>query len=154
GITFFSTKPTSEAPKGMIHWFRPQHPFPDLHSIVNFKLAPGVPNFLVLNADSILIRPAAATAGQPDTVVVFDHRPDTNLISDSARAPGSLRPCVPAATPEPCAHARDLLVGIGAAVARLKKGWTGSCPLTIATVPPVSATCDSSGKSVCNDAAS
>jgi hypothetical protein len=155
GLTFFSTKPTTEAPKGMIHWFRPKHPFPDLHSIVNFKVSPTTPNFLVLNADSILVRPATATSGAPDTVVVFDHLPDTNLVSDSARSPGGLRPCFPANTPEPCAHAKDLTVGIGTAVARLKLGWNGSCdPIAAppAPAPQFSTACDSSGKAFCNDA--
>jgi hypothetical protein len=106
--TFFSTKPTSAAPKGMIHWFRPNFAFPDLHSIINFKTAPTAANFLVLDADSILIRPATATSGAPDTVVAFDHTPDTNLPSDSARAPQRI------------GVQPDLAVGIGAAVARLK----------------------------------
>jgi hypothetical protein len=151
GLTFFSTKPTPEAPKGMIHWFRPKHLFPDLHSIVNYKLAPGAANFLVLNADSILVRPATATSGAPDTVVVFDHLPDSNLVSDSARAPGGLRPCTPVAPATTCTrNVKDLAVGIGAAVARLKLGWNGSC----AGAPETPCAADSAGKAFCNDALS
>jgi hypothetical protein len=145
GRIYFSTKPTTEAPKGMIHYFEPGHPFPDLHSIINFKSAPTSPNFLVLNADSIFVRSATATSGLPDTVVVYDHRPDTNLVSDSARSPGSTRPCTfpPLPAPQTCTRTRDFAVGIGAAVARLKLGWDGNCP-TASPTP-----CDSTGNPIC-----
>ena len=81
---FFSTRPTTEAPKGMIHWLDPAQPFPDLRTIVNYKTA-DVPNYLVLDADSIFVRPALATSGLPDTLVMWDHPPGTTLPSDSVR---------------------------------------------------------------------
>jgi hypothetical protein len=136
GVTFFSTKPTSEAPKGMIHWFRPNFAFPDLHSIINFTVAPNAPNFLVLNADSILIRPATATSGLPDTVVVWDHLPDSNQPSDSARAPGPIRKVLPAGP-----DTTDKGIGIAAAVARLKTGWYHSCGAVL---------CDVAGDPACS----
>jgi hypothetical protein len=106
GQIYFSTKPTPEAPKGMIHWFNPAFPFPDLYSIVNYKPAPNVPNYLVLNADSVFVKPAAAGSGRPDTIVVCDHNQNTPDPSVCARAP-ELPP------------GDQLSLGLGAAVSHL-----------------------------------
>src|SRR6185503_1382918 len=81
---FFSTRPTTEAPRGIVHWFDPSQPFPDLRTIVNYRGA-NVPNYLVLDADSIFVRPALASSGFPDTLVIWDHPPGTTLPSDSVR---------------------------------------------------------------------
>jgi len=81
---FFSTRPTTEAPRGIVHWFDPSQPFPDLRTIVNYKGA-NLPNYLVLDADSIFVKPALASSGLPDTLVVWDHPPGTTLPSDSVR---------------------------------------------------------------------
>ena len=87
GEIFFSTRTTTERPKGMIYHFNPSFPFPDLYSIVNYKPAPNVPNYLVLNADSVFVKPAAAGSGRPDTIVICDHDQNTNGASQCARAP-------------------------------------------------------------------
>ena len=145
GTIFFSTKPTSEAPKGMIHYFRPKHQFPDLLSIVNYKLSPAAANFLVLNADSIIVRPAVASSGFSDTVVVFDHLPDSNTVSDSARAPrfnstGFAFPFPPG----------DAAVGLGAAVAHLKEGQFRNCT-PVGGTNPCGTTGDPRCKPNCSD---
>lgn len=81
---FFSTRPTTEAPRGIVHWFDPSQPFPDLRTIVNYRGA-DLPNYLVLDVDSIFVRPALASSGFPDTLVIWDHPPGTTLPSDSVR---------------------------------------------------------------------
>ena len=86
---YFSTRPTSEAPKGMVHWFDPSQAFPDLRTIVNYK-GSNAPNYLVLDADSIFVKPALASSGFPDTLVVWDHPPGTTLPSDSVRTTGGV----------------------------------------------------------------
>jgi hypothetical protein len=85
GLVFFSTRPTTEAPKGIVHYFDPSQAFPDLRTIVNYKGAPGNSNYLVLDADSIYVKPALATSGLPDTLVIWDHPPGTTLPSDSVQ---------------------------------------------------------------------
>jgi len=86
---YFSTRPTPEATKGMIHWFDPAQAFPDLRTIVNFKGA-NIPNYLILDSDSIFVRPALASTGLPDTLEVWDHPPGTTLPSDSVRTTGGV----------------------------------------------------------------
>lgn len=81
---FFSTRPTTEAPRGIVHWFDPSQAFPDLRTIVNYRSA-DLPNYLVLDVDSIFVRPALASSGFPDTLVIWDHPPGTTLPSDSVR---------------------------------------------------------------------
>ena len=81
---YFSTRPTPEAPKGIVHWFDPGQAFPDLRTIVNYKGA-NVPNYLVLDADSVFVRPALSSTGLPDTLEIWDHPPGTTLPSDSVR---------------------------------------------------------------------
>ena len=81
---FFSTRPTSQAPQGIVHWFDPSQAFPDLRTIVNYRGA-NIPNYLVLDADSIFVKPALASSGLPDTLVIWDHPPGTTLPSDSVR---------------------------------------------------------------------
>ncbi|HJQ19811.1 MAG TPA: hypothetical protein VJ867_05630 [Gemmatimonadaceae bacterium] len=85
GTIFFSTRPTTEAPKGIVHYFDPSQPFPDLHTIVNFKQKVGLVTSLVMDVDSIYVRPAIASSGLPDTLVVWDHTPGTLNPSDSVR---------------------------------------------------------------------
>jgi hypothetical protein len=92
---YFSTRPTPEATKGMIHWFDPAQPFPDLRTIVNFKGA-NIPNYLILDSDSIFVRPALASSGLPDTLEVWDHPPGTTLPSDSVRTTGGVGSAVQA----------------------------------------------------------
>jgi hypothetical protein len=86
GRVFFSTRPTPQAPKGMIHYFDPAQPFPDLKHIIRYRAAPDRPNFVVSGADSIFVRPTLATSTQPDTIVLFDHAPGTTAASDSVRS--------------------------------------------------------------------
>lgn len=95
---FFSTRPTSEAPKGIVHWFNPSQAYPDLRTIVNYRQKQGLNNYLLMDVDSVYVRPAAASSGQPDTLVVWDHPPGTILPSDSVRT----------------------ISGVGSAVAKLK----------------------------------
>lgn len=82
---FFSTRPTTEAPKGIVHYFDPSQAYPDLRTIVNYKQVQGLSNYLVMDVDSIFVRPAVASSGFPDTLVVWDHVPGTTLPSDSVR---------------------------------------------------------------------
>lgn len=84
GNIFFSTRPTIEAPSGMIHWLDPSQAFPDLRTIVNYKTA-NKPNYLIIDADSVQVKPSLASSGLPDTLVVWDHPPGTTLASDSVR---------------------------------------------------------------------
>jgi len=139
GTIFFSTKPTSEAPKGMIHYFRPSHLFPDLLSIVNYKTNPTAANFLVFNADSIIVRPATATSGASDTVVVFDHLPDSNTVSDSARSPRDT------AVKDGGFGGPPGGVGLGAAVDHLRTGELRDCTAIGGTKP-----CGATGDPRCN----
>jgi hypothetical protein len=82
---FFSTRPTAQASKGIVHYFNPSQAFPDLHTIVNYRQKQGLQNYLVMDVDSIFVRPALTSSGLPDTLEVWDHTPGTLNASQVCR---------------------------------------------------------------------
>jgi hypothetical protein len=86
GRVFFSTRPTPQAPKGMIHHFDPSQAFPDLKHVIRFTPAPSRPNYIISGADSIFVRTTLASSTAPDTLVIYDHAPGTTAASDSVRS--------------------------------------------------------------------
>ena len=56
---FFSTRPTSEALKGIIHWFDPNQAYPDLRTIISYKTSTEA-NFVLSDVDSVLVHTASA----------------------------------------------------------------------------------------------
>ena len=82
---FFSTRPTAQASKGIVHYFNPAQAFPDLHTIVNYRQKQGLQNYLVMDVDSIFVRPALTSSGLPDTLEVWDHTPGTLNASQVCR---------------------------------------------------------------------
>jgi hypothetical protein len=87
GLIYFSTRPTSEAPAGTVRWVDPTQTIPDLHQVIIFKTVTGDNNqFVIVNADSVFVRPSLPNSSASDTLVIYDHKPGTNLPSDSARS--------------------------------------------------------------------
>jgi hypothetical protein len=83
---YFSTKPTTEAPEGTVRYLDPRQPFPDLRTFVFVRnLASNVDNFVIVDIDSVVMR--ANPTGTPDDLLLFDHLPGTNLVSDFVRTP-------------------------------------------------------------------
>jgi hypothetical protein len=82
---FFSTRPTAQASKGIVHYFDPSQAFPDLHTIVNYKQKQGLQNYLVMDIDSVFVRPALTSSGLPDTLEAWDHPPGTVAASQVCR---------------------------------------------------------------------
>jgi hypothetical protein len=85
GTVFYSTRPTSEAPKGTIRYLDPTQDYPDPKPIIIYKTASSnITSHVVVNADSVFARSGAAT-NSSDAIVIYDHAPGTNLPSDSVR---------------------------------------------------------------------
>ncbi|HTE43670.1 MAG TPA: hypothetical protein VK636_00390 [Gemmatimonadaceae bacterium] len=79
GKVYFSTRPTTDAPKGTIRFFDPTQAFPDLHPIIVFKKASAsIKSHVVADADF-----AGVTSGAPgsDFVTICDHEPGTDKAS-------------------------------------------------------------------------
>jgi hypothetical protein len=78
GTVFFSTEPTTEAPKGQIRYFDPTQPFPDAKPILTFKkISASIKSVVITNADSVFIFSGAPGS---DFVTMCDHDPGTNSL--------------------------------------------------------------------------
>jgi hypothetical protein len=76
GTVFYSTRPTSEAPKGTIRYLDPAQPFPDDKAIVIYKTAAASnKQHVIVNSDSAFVISGAPNS---DFVVLCDHNAGTN----------------------------------------------------------------------------
>jgi hypothetical protein len=73
---FFSTRPTSEATRGIIHWFDPSQTYPDLHTIISYTTSTTA-NYLLMDLDSVIVHAAVSGSNQNDTLFLCDHAPGT-----------------------------------------------------------------------------
>jgi hypothetical protein len=102
---FFSTRPTEEAPKGIIHWFDPGQASPELRSIISYSSS-DANNYLLRDVDSVFVHPASGQSSDPDTVFICDHVPGTLNASQCVQRP------------EPAGGSTS--IGVGAAVAAIQ----------------------------------
>ncbi|MEP6494109.1 MAG: hypothetical protein ABJF01_15605 [bacterium] len=76
GTVYYSTRPTTEAPKGTIRYLDPTQAFPDSKAIIIFKKGtPSIKSHVILNADFVSVQTGAPG---PDFVTMCDHKPGTN----------------------------------------------------------------------------
>ncbi|PYP76696.1 MAG: hypothetical protein DMD35_17775, partial [Gemmatimonadetes bacterium] len=74
GRLYFSTKPTSAAPRGTVRYLEPGASAPDQRFILAFAKPGSDPNsFLVANIDSARVTPASATSTANDALTLCDH---------------------------------------------------------------------------------
>ncbi|HKH93292.1 MAG TPA: hypothetical protein VKA54_15920 [Gemmatimonadaceae bacterium] len=74
GRLYFSTKPTSAAPRGTVRFLDPSAPAPDQRFILAFAKPGSDPNsFLIANIDSAGVAPASATSTANDALTLCDH---------------------------------------------------------------------------------
>lgn len=102
---FYSTRPTSEAPKGIIHWFDPNQAAPDLRTIISYTKSDEA-NYVLSDVDSVLVHQHTAGAVGPDTIFICDHVPGTNTVGVCIQRP------------EPAGG--STAIGVGAAVAAIQ----------------------------------
>ena len=74
GRLYFSTKPTTQAPKGTIRYMDPAAPAPDERFILDFAFLGSDPNsWVVANIDAAFVTPAPATSPVNDSLTLCDH---------------------------------------------------------------------------------
>ena len=74
GRIYFSTKPTTQAPKGTIRYLVPSDSAPDERFMLDFAFHGSDPNsFVIANLDYLRVDPAPATSGLNDLLVICDH---------------------------------------------------------------------------------
>jgi hypothetical protein len=81
GTVFYSTRPTTDAPKGTIRYLDPTQAVPDPHPIIIYRsLTTSTTSHVVINADSVFAISGAA-ANASDDIEICDHPPGTALPS-------------------------------------------------------------------------
>ncbi len=82
GRLYFSTKPTTQAPKGTIRYMDPAAPAPDERFILDFAFLGSDPNsFVVANLDGVAVIPAPATSALNDSLIMCDHASGTTAVT-------------------------------------------------------------------------
>lgn len=75
GLLYYSTRPTTIAPKGTIRYLNPAQPFPDAKPIVIFKHTTTNKVHVITNSDSMF---TVSGAPASDIVIICDHNTGTN----------------------------------------------------------------------------
>ncbi|MEP7002020.1 MAG: hypothetical protein ABI969_16145 [bacterium] len=91
GRLYFSTKPTTQAPKGTIRYMDPAAAAPDERFILEFAFLGSDPNsYVVANLDFVRVIPAPATSAQNDSLVLCDHNSGSNAATTCVAGLGGI----------------------------------------------------------------
>lgn len=91
GRLYYSTRPTETAKEGTIRWLDPTHVYADPRQVHSYAKQITGEDIIwaVFNADSVAVR-AHTSAAVDDSLMIFDHTPDTNAVSVMAIDPEPL----------------------------------------------------------------